>query len=785
MSTESLRHPYLYFSEEDISGLREKLTHPWMQKKWETLLRKADIVLDEAFLPEPPEGSTEAHYNPAGCYLTRRAELLAFIGLVTGESRYLNKAKEHLLHVCRWRHWCGLGADGRVQPTIDAGIFGTAAAVVYDWLYDELSESERTLVQEALAGKVARPICRKYLMEDRREMTGPEINWPAQWFGAVGLVGMTLWNEHPEAQSWVKQAEDVMRGIVYWGNDPDGGGHEGLGYVSYMATNLVLFSEALHRVTGTNLFDAPFLQNLSRFLLYGSYEGPDEIWRINFNDSMRGLNVPIHQNQPDHFREANTNGMLLLHLAGKYRDRQAMWLYGKFLETLDPDTDFLGRNWNSPFEIIWFDPDLKPQPPDALPLCKHFRGIDWVVCRKGWKPSDRLFAFKSGRGRWWHIHADKNHFILWADGERLVIDPGIAPYIFSPDTAEQMQKIADYYANTGHNILLVDGEGQDSVSSDFRYDGPQAGRQESMDQAGRVLDFLDGDFAFYVRADGTQPYYGRLDSWQRHIFSRNLDYLVICDEVEGCGERRLEWMLHTPSGLTLERNTAHLVKDGRTLMSAHLFPPEDVSVRVREGYDEGLIWIPPEEKIEGDPLDMVPRAEYLSAATSGKVSETTFLALLDVHRKGNRRVEEYEVLSVANGCGVEVDYQGQKEFVLFRTKPGVLKYKTISTNGLFLFADNLRSPARLFVSGADALKIDGKKYLRASRPLTMSLKYSDSGLNGRIQTRTSTEVAFRVPECPQTVTTNGQKIEFRHNPARQMVSFSLRRGEFEITVATS
>ena len=153
-----------------------------------------------------------------------------------------------------------------------------------------------------------------------------------------------------------------------------------------------------------------------------------------------------------------------------------------------------------------------------------------------------------------------------------------------------------------------------------------------------------------------------------------------------------------------------------------------------------------------------------------------------MHRKGNKSVGDYAALPVVNGCGIEVDYRDQKELVLFRTAPGMLKYKSIVTNGLFLFADNSESPAKLFMSGADALQIGDREYLKASRPVTMSLEYSDSGLNGRIQTRTSTEIALRVQQAPQTVTANGEKIEFRYDSEQQTVSFSLRRGEFDIAI---
>ena len=154
-------HPCLFFASNDLSGLREKLAHRWMARKWKHLLAIGDtLVADQAMVPEPGPNGTEAHYTPAGEAFASRAKLLAFLWLMTGERRYGEVAKQRLLHVCGWKRWYGLGTEGRSQPTIDAGIFASGAAIVYDWLYESLSTEERALARRAMVEHAARPICR-------------------------------------------------------------------------------------------------------------------------------------------------------------------------------------------------------------------------------------------------------------------------------------------------------------------------------------------------------------------------------------------------------------------------------------------------------------------------------------------------------------------------------------------------------------------------------------------------------------------------------------------------
>lgn len=83
-------HPYLYFTADDIPDLKEKLGHPWMQKKWATFLDRGKRLLSEDTYPEPSmdpsQGSFRMAVGEGSLQFTRRVPLLAFLYLLTDDS---------------------------------------------------------------------------------------------------------------------------------------------------------------------------------------------------------------------------------------------------------------------------------------------------------------------------------------------------------------------------------------------------------------------------------------------------------------------------------------------------------------------------------------------------------------------------------------------------------------------------------------------------------------------------------------------------------------------------
>jgi hypothetical protein len=83
----------------------------------------------------------------------------------------------------------------------------------------------------------------------------------------------------------------------------------------------------------------------------------------------------------------------------------------------------------------------------AFPYTGHY------VMRSAWAPDATYLLFDAGPYGRAHQHEDKLHFVLWAHGRQLVLDPGN----FSYDRSRWRRYVL---STAGHNTVLVDGQGQ-------------------------------------------------------------------------------------------------------------------------------------------------------------------------------------------------------------------------------------------------------------------------------------------------------------------------------------
>ncbi len=136
-----------------------------------------------------------------------------------------------------------------------------------------------------------------------------------------------------------------------------------------------------------------------------------------------------------------------------------------------------------------------------------------------------------------HAHADALSFVLWADGEQVLVDPGAFTYT-GPRRAE-------FRGTRAHNTVEVDGEDQCVFWGDFR-----------LALAPRVLRVPPRHHEGVVILGGSQDGYGRLPEPVRHC--RNLVWwpgqgVVAIDLLRGGGRHRIRSPLHLAAGSAPDR----------------------------------------------------------------------------------------------------------------------------------------------------------------------------------------------------------------------------------------
>ena len=434
---------------------------------------------------------------------------------------------------------------------------------------------------------------------------------------ALGLMGLALSGEAdcPDASKWVEAAETGLRRNLDL-SDADGGWPEGLGYGSLAFRQLIMFADALKRMTGRNLMTHPALRNVAHFAMHTT--SPDANYGVGFCDTWGHPGF----------------GLCTLRLAREFADPYAMWhlrriRYPRAGEGIHP--------------FLFHHSEVAPKSPEgARPRGRHFRRVGWVTLRAAWEDPDALFfAMKSGPDGY-HTQNDQNHFELYAYQAYLSTDHGYT------------HRRAWRGGTVGHNSLLIDGQGQCC--------GWVRGR------SGKILEFLCTPAFSYVKANANS--YGTrerlLDWFYRRVHFTSPDYVVVFDDVASRNDvpRRATFLLQITrehsrpqSGeIEIGDNEVYLVPAGsRSYLRAAFLHPADCKFERRMYYDRGY------DELTGP---------YLAATTPEKAPRSRLVVVLlpQRARADGKPSSQVEVgsLDAEGGAAISVRGPQYEDLHLFR-----------------------------------------------------------------------------------------------------------------------
>lgn len=618
MGMELPEHPRLLFNREGIAQMKERISrYNWAKAQWDALKRRADDALRET-VKLPPRGGNWWHYYACpkhGASLRtgkqigewqwehicpvdnerlpsdptkperdydgvvimsvhgRYANLVRDLGIVyqvTGDRRYAEKAKEILLayaerylsyplHDIRGKPQIG---GGRVGPqTLDESTWLIPMAQGADLIWETLTENER----QTLAQKLFSPAAKEIILPHRMGVHNIQC-WKNS---AVGLVGFLLGDEelikeaidNPERGYWTQMRKGVSTDGVWW--EGAWGYHfytlSALWHLTEAARNcgIDLYGEELKR-----MFDAPF-----KFMM------PN--WRLPaFNDSTEvellrelgfgrfGITQPIYELAYARYREP---------------------MYAALLSRGERRSDF----------ALWFGVGELPQPKPLQWRSANYPASGYAILARGEGEQATWLCLKYGPHGGGHGHPDKLNFVLYARGQVLAIDPGMARY--------GVPIHSGWYRTTlAHNTLVVDETNQKPAE-------------------GKCLAFGSKRGVDFVLADAGDIYDGV--EFRRAIALLGEDAILVIDRVRCDRERLLDLALHlrgqwasVPEGTTWTPPN----KDGyRYLTDARVRQVKgeaNLAINVRQGLQINVTVVPdaPSELITafgvgpGGTTDQVP-----------------------------------------------------------------------------------------------------------------------------------------------------------------------------------
>jgi hypothetical protein len=544
---------------------------------------KADLDAKYLALPFPAEPVTYGDPTPAKrtsdmadkwravqdtCgVISGVAEAATLCWIVTGEEKYLAKAKDFLLRSTTWH----FEPDWQSGPVIGAtDIYYNDEAhfrlwrklpLVYDQLRAQLTPAEKAAVLAHFKERGNRSVA--WIEHEgniskitRNSIAADLSSHPVRFMPMTGLTALALWDDLPEAREWWAYAYKFYRDqFSPWGGD-DGGWGEGNAYWRGTFEHAA-FQDALLAIGDPAAYASPFWKNSPLFAIYNVQPYLHTTFGDTSNAGRFNLE-PVIADYMEHVARVQQNGWFRAY---------AELCTDKRTRPIDKGLEDLSRTYPTAAEFLVrnFIAAAKPLPParplSELPPHRYFADVGWVSLHSALgRPDDDIHVtFKSSPyGSFSHSHADQNSFILNAYGEGLAINSAYREFHNSPHHAQWTRQ------TISKNALLIDGAGQ---------------KAQSKAATGAIRRYSVGERFVWTMGDATKAYQTMQPKGKVKLVTRDLvfidnRYVVLRDRVTLTTPGKLSWLLHAEHNLAWDgaANRA-FIRGEKAALTAQLVAP--------------------------------------------------------------------------------------------------------------------------------------------------------------------------------------------------------------------
>lgn len=536
-------HPCVLVSADGLAALRAKCADSRVNKfgfdtasVWADIKKQADALAEKptysysvripgvavGFLEDwsytlsdqtPPNHDKSPAYPPWTAMFQERADSIttrlvnfSFAYLVTGETKYFEKAREIALHLTHWSQWTDPSyTAGRIKACLDTGHCTYAMGMFYDWCYDRLSAQERQQVRDALLTKGIDPILSEV------DKYPPDTNGYAVLTTGAIVAAIAVRPEEPSAGAALATCVEKIRTSLSRGGK-DGGAFEGPMYGTYLLDSFALALDALTSArVEHSLFEHPYLATMSRYCL--GLLSPDTHQIPNFSDGSPGVGF-----------------LRLMQVLAQRGSTEAAY----YLEQAG------GLKVSGIYDLVRFDETkLNPVRPAWNPS-SVFVDIGYASLRDGYNAKAPSLFFKSGplTNNIGHNHFDHNAFVISEAGEWVICDRGYHDFYVPPRTKFSLGSI-------GHCTVVLD------LDDAYFHDNtvPSAGHDQVKRYGGQISEFFAGEGFDWVKGRAADAYNTDdlkvLDQFDRGIVYVKPDFFVVRDQLAAPKPHRYSFLLHT------------------------------------------------------------------------------------------------------------------------------------------------------------------------------------------------------------------------------------------------
>ncbi|WP_426329830.1 heparinase II/III domain-containing protein [Pedobacter sp. R-06] len=424
-------HPRLLINHELEEQILENVKRDEKFKQiHQAILSEADYVLNKPVLGRVMIGKRLLAVSREAL---KRIYYLSYAFRLNHDKKYLARAEKELLAVSGFKDW-------NPSHFLDVGEMTMALSIGYDWLYQDLPQSTRSIVALAILEKGIRP------STDKRYNNWLNItnNWNQVCNAGISFGAIATFEEHPALSAKLINRAIKSVTLPMQQYAPDGAYPEGYGYWEYGTSFNVMFISALEGVFHQD-FD---LSAQSGFLKTADY--------------LANMTAPSGKpfNYSDSRAVAEFNPALFW-FASKLNDPALLWVTKKQLDEQMPL-----QNRLLPSAMLW---GAKLSLNNIKPKTTQF----WIgngpnpvaLMRSSWTdPLATFVGFKGGSPAVSHGHMDVGSFVMESQGVRWAMDFGMQDYESLESKGinlwDSKQNAARWkifrYNNLAHNTLSID-----------------------------------------------------------------------------------------------------------------------------------------------------------------------------------------------------------------------------------------------------------------------------------------------------------------------------------------
>ncbi len=402
-------------AQEPVAHPRLLMRESGYQVPPESMFARADSVIvafSDAVLAEPPVTRDFVGRRLLGTSreALKRIFWLSYTYRVHGGEAYARKAVDEMLAVSAFKDW-------NPAHFLDVAEMTMAAAIGYDWLYDQMTPRERKKVARAIIDKGLKPA----LNEADAWFYNSEINWNSVCNAGMVYGALAVWEEDPEfCRSMLEKSLESNK-LAF--KAYEGGGYpEGYNYWGYGSSFQIMLEAALDSafppLPTEDLFaPLPFSTGITHDFYASSAF-------IRFTSTPAGNCFSFS----DSYRKASGQYMQTW-MINRVGDRSIMYPEMRIMEMTGYQR--LCEERLFPMYLISLF-HCGPNTPAGMPDDHYFQcgGTTPIfVYRSGWAAEeDDYLGVKGGLTMSSHSHCDQGSFYFESDGVTWATDLGMQDY---------------------------------------------------------------------------------------------------------------------------------------------------------------------------------------------------------------------------------------------------------------------------------------------------------------------------------------------------------------------